>query len=78
MIRPRLRTLLRLVAAGSLTVAFIACPITVTVDLDAPLTAPPLASSLLLGSSSALLAVAGCLLRHQRGILPDDAPPSWA
>ena len=73
--RFRLRTLCRLVAVGSLTVAAIVCPITVIVDFDEPLMAPPIASTLLLGSSSTLLAVAGCLLRHQRGVPPADAPP---
>jgi hypothetical protein len=78
LIRSRLGTLSRLVAVGSLTVAAIVCPITVIVDFDEPLMAPPLASTLLLGSSSTLLAVAGYLLRHQRGVAPVDAPPSWA
>ena len=77
LIRSRLRTLSRLVAVGSLTVAAIVCPITVIVDSDEPLRAPPLASTLLLSSSSTLLAVAGCLLRRQRCVPPADAPPSW-
>lgn len=76
--RSRLPTLRRLFVAGSLTVAATVCPITVIVDFDGPLMAPPLASTLLLGSSSTLLAVAGCLLRQQRGVPPADAPPPWA
>jgi hypothetical protein len=68
----------RLAAVGSLTVAVILSPITVIVDFDEPLMAPPLASTLLLGSSSTLFAIAGCLLRHQRRVPPADAPPSWA
>ena len=74
LIRSRLRTLSRLVAVGSLTVAAIVSPITVIVDFDEPLMAPPLASTLLLGSSSTLFAIAGCLLRHHVAPLLGLAP----
>jgi len=71
----RLRTLLRLFIAGSITLFATVCPMTVIVDFDAPLTAPPLASTLLLVGSSTLVALAGSLLRQHRGAPAVDAPP---
>lgn len=64
----RLRMLGPLGALGCATVVAILCPLFVSVELTGSLRAPPIASSLLLGGSSTLLAVAGCLLRQQRAV----------
>lgn len=64
-LRRTLRALLRVSVVGSFALAVLALPIRVGVDVDDTVTAPPLASSLLLGGSSSLLAIAGCLLRKR-------------
>jgi hypothetical protein len=64
--RAPVRAILRLCVAGSIVLAATLCPIAVAVDLDALMEAPPLASTLLLGSASGLLALVGCVLRQCR------------
>ncbi len=58
-----LRGLIRAAVMG--VAVLVVCSAPITVDLDAPVKPPPLASTLLVIGSSSLLVIAGCTLRQR-------------